>query len=105
MSFTGREEHGITLNEAAELTKDYRNQMAANQILGGFFGKDAFRAILDQSNCVGIRYYYGLNSAGQQVLVLVGVTEDENDLYNGVLAELSVPCPNHCSSNNPLNSD
>jgi hypothetical protein len=102
--FTGSENHDIRIDEAAALTARYRAKMQANDKQGGFFGRDAIEAILSQARCVGIRYYYGLDSQNQQVMVLVGVDEFENDLADGILAEASVTCPPRCSENNSLNS-
>ncbi|MFN6036942.1 MAG: hypothetical protein ACK452_00615, partial [Bacteroidota bacterium] len=61
-------------------------------------------SILSQEGVVGIRIYYGLNDIGEKQLIITGVDSDENDLYNGQLAERSLKCPPNCSSNNPLNS-
>ena len=105
MSFTGKEDHAISLADAAKLTKKYRDQMRPTDIKGGFFGRDAIQAILDQTSCVGIRYYYGLDANNKQVLVLVGAKENMDDMVDGVLDENSLPCPSYCGVNNQLNSD
>jgi hypothetical protein len=104
MAFTGREEHSISLEDAARLTKRYRDSAPAEAIKGGFFGKEAFLEILDQEDCVGIRYYYGLDANNTKVLVLVGVKENEDDIDNGILKEAAQLCPPRCSKINPLNS-
>jgi len=104
MSFTGQENHSITLQEASEWTANYRETISSGDTIAHFFGKDAINSILAQSGCVGIRIYYALDQNGAKHLILVGADSSENDLYNGVLAEMSQPCPNHCSSSNPLNS-
>lgn len=100
----GHEDHSISLNDAAEMTARYRAQMTPGQINGGFFGRDALEAILNQENCIGIRYYYGLDENNKQVMVLVGVNTEENDIVHGELAERSIICPPHCSESNALNS-
>ena len=105
MSFTGSENHGISLEAAAELTARFRETISEGDIIGGFFGKDAVRDILQQTGCVGMRYYYGLDENEKPVLVLVGVDSDGNDMYDGELAELAFPCPDNCPSANPLNSN
>ena len=104
MPFTGNEDHSISLADAAKLTKRYRDSVPTGSTIAHFFGKDAIQAILNQENCVGIRIYYGLNTQDVKQLVAVGVTPDENDMYNGILAEKSFICPTQCSANNPLNS-
>lgn len=99
------EDHSITLDEAKTITKRYRDSSSFGGRNGGFFGADTLRRILDQTYCVGIRYYYGLDQDNAQVLVLVGATEDGDDQYNEELAEVSVPCPSICDNNSPLKID
>lgn len=103
MSFTGDEDHTITLDQAAAWTKNYRGK-SPNEVQGHFFGRTAIKNILAQANCVGIRIYYALDEKGQKQLIVVGVTSEENDLYTGLLAERSNPCPPICGVKNPLNS-
>ena len=105
--FTGNENHDITFADAGVMTKRYRDaNQGTNPVLGGFFGKTALLALLNQTDCVGIRYYYALDSAGNKQLVLVGVNSSENDLVSrdNLCKEMSIPCPTHCSSSNVLNS-
>lgn len=99
------ENHSITLEEAKALTKRYRDSSSFGGRNGGFFGADTLRRMLDQTDCVGIRYYYGLDADNAQLLVLVGATEDGEDLYNQELAEVSVPCPSICDNTSPLKID
>lgn len=105
MAFTGNEEHEISFEEAGELTARYREAGGASE-KGGFFGRASIEALLAQEKCVGIRYYYGLDTQNKRVLVLVGTDEDENDLVEGhnLCMEMSIPCPNVCGDNNVLNS-
>lgn len=103
MSFTGNEDHSITLEEASTWTGNYRTANP-RALKGHFFGKRAIQEILNQEDCVGIRIYYALDTAGKKQLIVVGATAEENDLYNGLLAERSNPCPPLCGQNNPLNS-
>lgn len=103
MAFTGQEDHQIPLATAAEWTKNYRTANPA-QTKGHFFGKEYIQSILAQENCVGIRIYYALDENGAKQLILVGVDANENDLYQGIIAERSFKCPPFCGVNNPLNS-
>lgn len=103
MAFTGNENHDIPLSTASQWTANYRNANP-NQTKGHFFGKNAIDAILAQQGCVGIRIYYALDDSGSKQLILVGVTSDGNDLYNGLLAERSFKCPPDCGNANPLNA-
>ncbi|MFY0644183.1 MAG: hypothetical protein JXR19_06930 [Bacteroidia bacterium] len=102
MSFNPNEDHSISLAEAANITKAYRDANPGAKI-GGFFGKDAIQAILDQADCVGLKYYFAIES-GQPTLVLCGAKADQDDLYTGSLAEFSNQDPPYSSSPNPLNS-
>ena len=104
MSFTGNEDHSITLAQGAVLTKRYRDSVTAGTTIGHYIGKTAITNILAQTGCVGLRVYYAINDAGQKQLVVVGVQADGNDLYNGLLADRTFNCPSDCSSNNPLNT-
>jgi hypothetical protein len=99
MSFTGNEDHSISLQDAVALTSRYQ-QRNPNAVKAEFFGRDAIKAILDQEGCVGIRIYYGLDENGKNHLVLVGADADENDLHEGVLAERAQQCPPICPTNN-----
>ncbi|MES2394908.1 MAG: hypothetical protein V4549_02845 [Bacteroidota bacterium] len=103
MSFTGKENHAITLEEAAVWTRNYRDANSG-ATKGHFYGKDAIQAIINQSGCVGIRIYYAIDNNGAKQLIIVGANTSENDLYTGLLAERSVPCPTRCGATNPLNS-
>lgn len=108
----GNEDHSITLEEAAKLTRRFQNTPFAiigtitGPTIAEAFGRDAIEAILDQSGCTGIRIYYGLDllPSPSIKLVLVGVNSDGDDLYEGELVEKGDRCPGGCSSPNPLNS-
>ena len=103
MSFTGNENHDITLQEASAMTANYRNA-SPGAVLGHYFGNSAISAILAQTGCVGIRMYYAITNEGVKQLVLVGVDSNGNDLYNGLLADRSYNCPPDCGNSNPLNT-
>lgn len=100
----GNENHDITLSEAAEMTARFRATISDSEKISGVFGKDIFTKILEQSGCTGIRYYYGLDDNNKKVLILVGVTQNGNDMVDGIIAEASFPCPSICSQPNLLNS-
>ncbi|MCH8954332.1 hypothetical protein IIA28_03280 [candidate division KSB1 bacterium] len=104
ITFTGREDHSISLEDASKMTRNFQLQTAPDQIIGGFFGKDAVLAIILQEGAVGLRYYYGLNDEGTPHIILIGVNADGNDMTDGLLAERSTMCPPHCPEFNDLNS-
>ncbi len=102
MSFNPNQDHSISLAEAAALTKAYRDANPGAKI-GGFFGKAAIEAILNQPECVGLKFYYAIEN-GVPALVLCGAKADQDDLYQGSLAERELKDPPLNSSPNPLNS-
>lgn len=102
MAFDGTEGSEITLANAAAMTAKYRHDNP-NETLAHFFGKDILIELLDQEGCVGIRIYYGLDEDNNKQLVIVGVDSDQNDITR-LVADMSYPCPNACSTPNPLNS-
>lgn len=104
MEFTGNEDHSISLTEASVLTKNYRDSIGGSAILGGYFSKAIIQEILNQQDCVGLKYYYGKGSNGTPQLVILGVNGSGGDLYNGILGNRSMPCPPYCGPWNPLNS-
>jgi len=104
MSFNGNEGDFITLREGSEMTKRYRDTIQPGEVIGVFMGKEKIKAILDQSECVGIRFYFAKDDNNENTLVVVGVDSDENDLVNGLIADKLMKCPPLCSNINTLNS-
>lgn len=102
MSFTGNEDHGMSLEEAAKLTKKFRDSASAATMLGGFFGKTAISSILNQTGCVGMRIYNALLEDGAATYVLVGVDAAGEDLEDGEIAEITLPCPPNCPVSSTL---
>ena len=104
--FTGDEDHEISYAAAAELTANYRAQFSptTSYIKGEYFGKTALLSVLNQTDCVGMRIYYGLNSENIPKLVLVGVNANEDDQVTGNILDYGTPCPPICGSANDLNS-
>lgn len=102
--YTGNADHSITLTEASEWTENYRNSMPVGGTIAHLFGRDAIQNILDQDGCMGIRIYYAIDEEEKKQLIVVGVDSNKDDLYEGLLAERSYPCPDCCSSVNPLNT-
>jgi len=103
MNFTGEENHDFPLDKASEWTANYR-KANPDQIKGHYFGRKAIRRLLSQKGCVGMRVYYALNEEAVKQLIIVGVDAHGDDLYEGLLAERSKPCPPVCGRRNPLNS-
>lgn len=103
MAFNGNEGEAITLAEAVEWTTEYRNSVPAGSTLGHFYGKNKLMEILQQTDCVGIRIYFGTEPDGTESLVLVGATANEEDIYDGIIIDRSTRCPPNCGSKSPLN--
>jgi hypothetical protein len=103
MAFTGKEAEEFPLETAAEWTKNYRKTINPGDVHAHFFGRDIIQKILDQEGCMGIRIYYALDENGKKQLIIVGADTNENDLYNGIIAERAFYCPPYCATNSPLN--
>jgi hypothetical protein len=97
MAFDGKEGEQISLEEAEQMTATYRDSEHAWGTPCHFFGKDIINSILGQTGCVGIRMYHAIDQEGNKQMVLVGVSSDQTDMYNGILADRSLPCPTYCS--------
>ncbi len=102
MAFTGQENHAVSKADAAKFTANYR-RTAGGARRGGFFGRDALLQILNQKDCVGMRYYFAKDDNNLPIIVLTGVTADQNDIENGVLLEVCRPCPPFCGAASELN--
>jgi hypothetical protein len=99
---TGNENHQVDLVTAVRFIKNHKSNLKAPSVKGGFFGRNAFEKILAQVGCIGIRYYYAQNDAGEPVLVLVGVDGKGQDMQTGFIAEMSMPCPPFCGIESEL---
>ncbi len=104
MSFNGNEGSFITLREGSEMTKRYRDAIQPGEVIGVFMGKEKIKAILDQSECKGIRFYFAKNERNQNTIVLVGADASENDLVDGLIAQHGIPEPPRGGNSNDLNS-
>jgi hypothetical protein len=104
MSFNGNEGDFITLREGSEMTKRYRDTIQPGEVIAVFMGKEKIKAILDQSECEGIRFYFALNREGKKTLVLVGADSSQDDQIDGLIADNCFFCPSFCGNQNDLNS-
>jgi hypothetical protein len=95
---TGNENHVITLDQAVKMVQNYQTFPRVPSIKGGYFGRNIFDKILSQSGCVGVRFYYAQKDDGTSTVVLVGVDNMSNDMTNGVLGDIIVPCPPYCGA-------
>ncbi len=100
----GNEDHSISLSDAVELTGNFQKQATPEQVIGGYFSREAVLSLLEQEGCIGIRYYYGLDNEGTPHIVLVGVNAEGNDMIDGLLRERSFKCPPFCADPNEINT-
>jgi hypothetical protein len=94
--------HHIPLAEAIALTANYRT-LHPGEVKAFSYNREVLDEILSQPGCSEIRIYFGQTHTGEIKLVLTGVDELGNDLFNGVLAEYGDTCPPTCPINSPLN--
>lgn len=99
---TGHEDHHITLEDAATLTRNFRAAAPQGAVLGEVFGSDAVRTLLNAPGSIGIRIYYGRKSDGTPVLILAGVDENGADITAAGVMEIGIPCPPVCDMASPL---
>jgi hypothetical protein len=104
MAFDGNEGTEVSLEDAARWTKNYRKTIEQGEIIAQFIGKNQLLKLLEQDDCMGVRFYYGINDEGLKNLVAVGADAAENDLEKGIIIEKMNPCPPFCSTKNGLNS-
>ena len=104
VTYTGKEDHSITLEDASNLTQNFQLEASPDQVIAGYFGKEAILAILSQEGAVGMRCYYGLDAGDVSHLVIVGVNSEGNDMTDGLLAQRMTKCPPYCPEVNELNS-
>ncbi|WP_139924029.1 hypothetical protein [Hymenobacter sp. DG01] len=74
--------------EAANWTRNYRNKYPrlssdghTNKVLySTYFGSSFLRQIMDQPDCVGIRFYKAIDPKGDEHILAVGTDANGNDL-------------------------
>lgn len=96
MAFNGEEGQIITLTQASAWTANYRNSANPDSVHAQFYGKNKLKTILNQTGCVGIRIYKGIDDNGAPVLILVGTDANENDMTSGYILERGIGCPPYC---------
>ncbi|MCK6560921.1 hypothetical protein L6R21_17130 [bacterium] len=95
--------HGISLQEASELTARYQENLQPGQPKGGFFGKQAVQRLLDHPECVGLRFFFGAHKDGKRAVVGMCVDKFGAEMFHGPAMELSIGCPPYCGIPNLLN--
>jgi hypothetical protein len=108
--------HSITLQEAIDMTKRYRENM--NNIvkseytnllpLSETFDKAAFEQLTQETGCVSIRCYLGMDKDLIVRMIFVGVDDKNQDILpptaGSAIMEFGDHCPPVCPGGSPLNS-
>ena len=94
----------ITRAQALTMIQGFQKSAAFQGIKGGFYGRNNLLKILNQPNCVGIRYYYGKNDKNEPVIVLVGEDNKGKCMSDDVVLELWPYCPPWCPESNALDA-
>ena len=97
-------DHRISLEDAAALTRRYRDEAGKGAERAGAFHAGQVSELLAEKGCVGLRIYYGKHEDGRDALILVGVDADDKDLTGGMVLNFQYPCPPYCGDGSPLNS-
>jgi hypothetical protein len=96
MTLTGKEKHIVKIEDARQYVENYRETAPKAAVFSVYFGKLSLLAILNQPECVGIRFYNGRDASGKEQTVLIGVREDGSELVNGHVASQGIACPPEC---------
>lgn len=96
MPFPPPRVHAITRAAAAVMTRRHRDAGGTGTHLGFMFPRDVYERLLAQPGCAGIRAYAALDEKGERQTVLVGVDKKGDDMMDGLLFDLSFPCPPYC---------
>jgi len=98
MPFNGSEGKIISSTRAKKLIRGYLKSARykhLEKVEGGFFGKKKLLKILNQKNCVGIRYYHARNEKKKHTLVLVGQHTSGKPMENMFMDDGPL-CPPFC---------
>lgn len=103
MAITPNSGKQITLEEAKKMISNFKVKFPG-QIKASFLGINVLNLVLQQQNVMGVRIYYGYDTATNIISpVLVGVNDKGEDL-TAVLIDKLEPCPPNCDSSSSLNN-
>jgi hypothetical protein len=96
----------IAKSIAEEWIKNYRS-VNPEGVFSHYFGRDSFRRLFSNPNCMGVTVNYALDGNGRQQLILVGVDGNGNILadpsqtalqsdFSNSYEDASRPCPPFC---------
>jgi len=94
--------HNISLQEAEMLTHSYQNSAQfTNQTISASIDVNSITQLINQVGCIGVRFYFSLNTANKLTLVIVGTDNDNNDILTEIILNKMDLCPPTCV-NSPL---
>ena len=86
----------IEKSKAEERIRSFRS-VNANSAYSFLFGKNVFKELLAQKDVAGIAFINGVKASGQEALVLVGVDENGEVMWDKDTYDDGRVCPPNCS--------
>lgn len=109
--------HQISLQQAVEMTKAFRQNQPQGMPLCETFSREAIDRLLATPGCTQIRIYYGIKEARDISAILVAADAEDRDLLPAltgtfnpadeeepIIVDDSFRCPPHCPPSSPLNT-
>ena len=104
MAFNGDEGKMIDPALAQKWIDNYAKAAGPEAIKAEFFGFRRLSELLGQGKAIGVRIYYAKDDEGQQRLVLIAVSPEEQNLAKidgsaavGFVLEEGLRCPPYCN--------
>jgi hypothetical protein len=91
----------IPLEEAIQWTSAWRAARGSGAVRSFRIDVAELQEIISERGCMYMRVYFGMNSEGDEKLVLVGVNEHDRDMISKVY-DFTQPCPSTCDNSSPL---
>jgi hypothetical protein len=100
----------ISKDKADQFMKRFRDKHPEKDaVIARFIGSDWLNVIIDQTDCVGVRVYFGYSDAGQLEIFFIGVRADGTNIGpvggpvsksggDGFMSDSTYPCPPYCPS-------
>ncbi|UII28027.1 hypothetical protein LVD15_06270 [Fulvivirga maritima] len=112
MAFNGKEGEFISLQTAIRWTKHYQRENPG-RVKAIFYGKEKLQQLLaekdKQGKAVGLRIYFAKDDYGEDKLILVAATADENNILpegendiNYMILDDGAACPPKCPGQEDL---
>jgi hypothetical protein len=71
------------------------------------FGLNKLRELTNQTNCAGVRLWYGRDTNNRAQLYMVAIDGNGDDILttgNELVLDMSLPCPSYCPTTTSLES-